>query len=172
MKKLILIEDDLDFADTLSFELSERGLDVQHFTHIENPEQIPENFDYAIVDLRLQDSSGLDTLETLRNHSPKAIITMLSAFGSVASTVEAMKKGSDNFLMKPCSIEEILVALKIEQTTQDIPPSIPDLYQREREYIDFILQMHGGNISKAADTLGIKRQSLQRKLKKFIPKKL
>lgn len=171
MKQLILIEDDLDFADTLRFELSEQGLDVRHFTHIEEEEQVPENFDYAIVDLRLQNSSGLETLEILRRRSPKAIITMLSAFGSVATTVEAMKKGSDNFLMKPCSIEEVLVALKIEQSSQEPPPSIPDLYQREREYIDFVLQMHGGNISKAADTLGIKRQSLQRKLKKFIPKK-
>ena len=173
-KKLLLVDDDQDFLETMAFELEGFGylvfcaqgqVDVDTF--------IKDNsyLDYAIVDLRIGNESGLSIIPCIRDAFPKAKITMLTAFGSIASTVEAMKRGSDNYLMKPCSTQEILAALNSDSQheQENTSDEVPDLYRKEREYIDYILQMNNGNISQTAKALGIKRQSLQRKLKKFIP---
>ncbi|MCH2487965.1 MAG: helix-turn-helix domain-containing protein, partial [Erythrobacter sp.] len=50
-----------------------------------------------------------------------------------------------------------------------IPEAFPSLYRHEREYIEYVLAECGGNISEAARRLGLHRQSLQRKLRKFTP---
>ncbi len=174
---LLLIDDDQDFLETMAFELRELGLDVITCSNLQQVQEViieNDHLDYAIVDLRLGTDSGLSIIALIRNRYPPCHITMLTAFGTIATTVEAMKRGSDNYIMKPCSTEEILAALNIGPNNSSKIEAqgleLPDLYRKEREYIDYILQMKKGNISHAAEALGIKRQSLQRKLRKFIPK--
>jgi len=179
---LLLIDDNQDFLDTMSFELQEYGLKLFTCSSLEEVQLLNKrlhHLNYVVIDLRIGNDSGLDIIPIIRKDYPKARITMLTAFGSIASTVEAMKRGSDNYIMKPCSTQEILVALGIElesppqdriQEKTEQTTEIPDLYRKEREYIDYVLQMKNGNISHTAQALGIKRQSLQRKLRKFIPK--
>lgn len=176
-ENLLLIDDDKDFLDTMSFELE--GFDFNVFSccnrnELQHLTQTLDKLDCAIIDLRIGNDSGLDIIPLIRNRYPACHITMLTAFGSIATTVEAMKKGSDNYIMKPCSTEELLIALGKREASlpenkqKELNP--PDLYRKEREYIDYILQLKEGNISHTAEVLGIKRQSLQRKLRKFIPK--
>jgi len=174
---LLLIDDDQDFLDTMRFELEGQGFDVYTSTNLQEVTKLTEDLsqlDYSIIDLRIGNDSGLEIIPLIRKRYPSSHITMLTAYGSIATTVEAMKRGSNNYVMKPCSTQEILVALgKTEaplQKDDQKEPDVPDLYRKEREYIDYILQMKKGNISQAAQALGIKRQSLQRKLRKFIPK--
>ncbi len=174
--RVLLIDDDLDFLDTMACELENFDYEVFKCAHGDDVKILLQNqdsIDYALIDLRLGSESGLSIIPLIRKRYPHSKIIMLTAFGSIATTVEAMKKGGDNYLMKPCSIEEILSTFGEEQQ-EDHPASedfaVPDLYRKEREYIDYILKMNQGNISQAAKVLGIKRQSLQRKLKKFIPK--
>ncbi|MAF76941.1 MAG: transcriptional regulator [Halobacteriovoraceae bacterium] len=181
-KSLLLIDDDQDFLETMSYELEPLGFKTKMAnsasTALEIVNKTQETFHYIVVDLRMGNESGLDLLENLRSRQPHAMITMLTAYGSIATTVEAMKRGCDNYLQKPCSIQELLAALQISdedksEAKENVPATseeIPDLYRKEREYIDFVLKLKKGNISHAAKALGIKRQSLQRKLKKFIPK--
>ncbi len=173
--KLLLIDDDQDFIDTMAYELEQLGLTLFTATNLQEAQSLTETIeeiDYAIIDLRVGTDSGLDIIPLIRQSYPKAKITMLTAFGSIATTVEAIKRGCDNYIMKPCSKEEILAALALgkDKSNPKVCEEVPDLYRKEREYIDFVLQMKNGNISHAAEALGIKRQSLQRKLKKFIPK--
>ena len=172
-KKLLLVDDDLDFLETMSFELNEYDYKVATCSNlIEVSEFCDQNqsVDYAIVDLRVGNDSGLQIIPKLRETYPKAKIIMLTAFGSIATTVEAIKNGCDDYLMKPCSTGEILHTLEGTPPQEGEDFAVPDLYRKEREYIDYVLKMKEGNISQAAKALGIKRQSLQRKLKKFIPK--
>lgn len=173
-KKLLLIDDDQDFLETMDFELKSLGYLVfcaQGQDDVDTFIQENNDLDYAIVDLRIGQESGISIIPCIREAYPEAKITMLTAYGSIASTVEAMKSGSNNYLMKPCSTQEILAALSTDsqQEQRRSTKEVPNLYRKEREYIDYILQMNNGNISHTAKALGIKRQSLQRKLKKFIP---
>jgi protein-tyrosine phosphatase len=78
--------------------------------------------------------------------------------------------GGDEEIYRRCA-EEIERAFLGEETDEDIP--IPDefqsLYRHEREYIEYVLAECDGNISQAARRLGLHRQSLQRKLRKYTP---
>jgi two-component system response regulator RegA len=175
-KTLLILEDDLDFRETLTKEFEERGLKVIGIEKSEDLSDLRENIDFAIVDLRLRGESGIDALQEIRRKWPKSQISMLTAYGSIATSVEAIKKGADNYLMKPCSTEEIWAALvcgspeKEREVQKKNEPELLGLYEKEREYIEYVLALHNGNISRAAESLGIKRQSLQRKLKQFPPK--
>jgi len=174
--KIILIDDDRDFLDTMAIELEAHHFNVYTCSTLESLKEITLNLatpDFAIVDLRIGRESGLSIIPFLRKKYPNIHITMLTAFGSIASTVEAMKIGCNNYLMKPCSIDELISALDHKNSNTSVEensPKVPNLYRKEREYIEYVLQLHAGNISQTAQALGIKRQSLQRKLKKYMPK--
>ncbi len=167
---VLIIEDDIDFKDALKSEFS--ALDYKVTTNLEIDEIIKceEDFTHAIIDLKLGAQSGLDFIPIVRKKYPRIKMTILTAFGSIATSVKAIKLGADNYILKPCSFSELLESFQSSDLQgQEIGP-IPGLYKKEREYIEYVLAQHDGNISKAADSLGIRRQSLQRKLKKYPPK--
>lgn len=167
---VLIVEDDLDFRETLQLEFSERGYSVLLLDSIEEITQLTCSIDYAVVDLRLRDKSGLDFLPVIRRKYPAIKMTMLTAYGSVATTVQAIKAGADNYILKPCSFDELLVALEGGKASDEPEAELFGLYKKEREYIEYVLSVHDGNITKAAESLGIRRQSLQRKLRKYPPK--
>jgi two-component system response regulator RegA len=125
-----------------------------------------EKLDFALVDLRLRQDSGLDLVEQIRAKFPECRIVVLTGYGSIPTAVEAMKRGAVHYLTKPARIEEIERALWGNgQEVGDAP--VETLAQHERDFIESVLLQSSGNISVAAKRLGIHRQSLQRKLRKF-----
>jgi two-component system response regulator RegA len=81
--------------------------------------------------------------------------------------VQAMKLGAVNYLNKPASPDEIEEAFDETPAANGSRAERPRLHEHEREYIEKVLQDMDGNISRAARVLGIHRQSLQRKLRKY-----
>ncbi len=129
-------------------------------------------FLYAIVDLRLRQDSGLDVIQEIKSRSPDTHIVVLTGYGSIATAVQATKLGAAHYLTKPVDIDEVERSLHTEELANDevpIPTEFQSLYRHEREYIEFVLAECGGNISQAARRLGLHRQSLQRKLRKYTP---
>jgi two-component system response regulator RegA len=126
---------------------------------------------YAVVDLRIRQDSGLDVITTIKERSPDTVIVVLTGYGSIATAVKATKLGATGYLTKPVDADQLERVLLGERDDEDIP--IPDefqsLYRHEREYLEFVLAECDGNISQAARRLGLHRQSLQRKLRKYTP---
>jgi two-component system response regulator RegA len=91
----------------------------------------------------------------------------LSGYGSITTAVEAVKRGATDYLTKPASFELIEAALMGRRTKAGEDLKTPSLSEIEHEYIDFLLTKNQGNITKTAKELGLHRQSLQRKLKKY-----
>ena len=175
-KSLLIIEDDQRFRETLESEFQDRGYTVYSASSSEKIDLVKlHELHFAIIDLRLGEKSGLDEIKTIHLHSPQCRILMLTGFGSIATAVEAIKLGAVNYLTKPASITNIEMALWME-AKEGVAPSLDEkdtgesLARHEREYIEFVIQQCQGNISHAARWLGIHRQSLQRKLRKFTPK--
>jgi two-component system response regulator RegA len=135
-------------------------------------EETPE---YAVVDLRIGEESGLDVIRALVARDPATRIVMLTGYGSIATAVEAMRLGAVHYLTKPADADEILAALQRGQSAQDAEPgpSVPSeplsLARAEWEHINRVLVSVSGNISEAARRLGLHRRSLQRKLAKYPP---
>lgn len=165
--KVLIFDDDLTFGEALSEEFLDEGYEVEFFQHLKDfPLDQCQLFDYAVVDLRLQNESGLDIIKALRTHNAKLRIIVLTGFGSTATTVSAIKNGADDYLHKPIDFKILINTLKGESLPIDQLHDL-SLAKNEREYIEMILEKCQGNISRSAKILGIHRQSLQRLLKKY-----
>lgn len=168
--KLLLVEDDNGLREVLTEELQDRGLHVFPFAQVPSlPLSVPP--DWALLDLRVGSETSMAFLKQLTSLYPEVRVVMMSGFGGVASAVKAMQLGAYHFITKPVTPEMILKAFtdsNFQNENEDDPIS---LARMEREYIDYVLQSSDGNITQAAKKLGLHRQSLQRKLRKNIPKK-
>ena len=129
--------------------------------------------DLALVDLRMPGIDGLDLIEKLRALSSSVIIIVLTGYGSIPTTISAMKRGADYYLSKPVDADQILAAYERLQAPGDPVPNspveAPSLARVEWEHMQRVIADSGGNISEAARKLGIHRRSLQRKLSKYPP---
>ena len=67
--------------------------------------------DIVLTDLRMPDVSGLEVLRQVRGIQPEIAIVVMTAFGSVANAVEAMKAGAIDYLTKPVELEELEVVV-------------------------------------------------------------
>jgi two-component system response regulator RegA len=173
-RTLLVVEDDERFAETLATEFSDRGYAVQTVGSLAEAKCADANsFEYALVDLRLRNDSGLDVIADLKERAPGLRVIVLTGYGSIATAVKATKMGATSYFTKPVDIDEVERAFRAgdeeEEEAIPIPDEFPSLYRHEREYIEYVLAECDGNISQAARRLGLHRQSLQRKLRKFSP---
>lgn len=167
MNRVIIVEDDQHLSGILKKEFISQHFTVECATHIgEIP--LSQKFDYGVVDMRLaRGDFGLQALEILKTHSPDIKVVILSGYGSITTAVEAVKKGAVDYLTKPASFEQIYQALMGQKISSESDFKRRSLAEVEHEYIDFLLTKNQGNISQTAKDLGLHRQSLQRKLKKY-----
>ena len=125
---------------------------------------------YAVLDLRLEDGSGLSVVEALNKHRPDARVVILTGYGAIATAVAAVKAGAIDYLAKPADPEDIVKALLAAPDATPEPPDNPMSADRIRwEHIQRVLSDCSGNITQATKLLGIHRRSLQRKLAKYPP---
>ena len=172
--KILIIDDDVLFAESLCQELN----DTDHYESdfIEHPSQFAEikNNEYKniFIDLRLKNTSGLNHIQEVKLLWPDADVYLMTGFGTIATAVSAIKLGATEYLTKPITVEKIESVLNEIESSEDTDYSVTPLSldRVEREYIEHILVQEKGNITKAAQKLGLHRQSLQRKLKKWVPK--
>ncbi len=167
---LLLVDDDDVFRDVLSRAFVRRGFAVTQAADAETALAIGagRRFDFAVVDLKLPDRSGLVVVERLHVSAPDTRIVVLTGYASIATAVEAVKLGATHYLPKPATPEEILRAL--QQTDGNakvsVPARPPSVARLEWEHIQKVLAEHGGNVSATARALGMHRRTLQRKLAK------
>jgi len=123
-KTLIIVDDDLPFRDRLSKSMEKRGFDVESFSSAKSSsDRIKEkNFDFAIVDMRLDDGSGLELIKIIQSHSPNTRSLLLTGYGNIATAVAAIKSGAIDYLPKPAEIDQIYNALTYSKS--DLPPNL------------------------------------------------
>jgi len=108
--KVLLVDDEQDFLETLSNRLEMRGLKVSAVTTGEQAisEAQQQDYDAIVVDLSMPGIDGLETLKRIKADNPNAEIIMLTGHGSIQSGVEAMKLGAGDFLQKPVELSELM----------------------------------------------------------------
>jgi two-component system, response regulator RegA len=173
-RSVLLVDDDEIFVSTLSRALRRRGYAVTISNSTEDAKRsvAEDPPDYAVIDLRLPDGSGLCLASAIRECNPDCSFVILTGYGSIASAVEAVKLGAINYLCKPVDADAVIAALgggaAPETETPAPPPDQPLTVSRlEWEHINRVLAEHNGNISAAARALNMHRRSLQRKLLKY-----
>jgi two-component system response regulator RegA len=167
---LLLVDDDETFLRVLGKAMGKRGYDVMVSTGIADAlakarEMIPA---MAVVDLKLEEESGLDLIPLLIDINPDMNIVVLTGYSSVATAVTAIKRGASDYLAKPVTASTVIRALSGESQNEEAlenfsPMSVERL---EWEYIQKVLKENDGNVSATARSLGMYRRTLQRKLAK------
>jgi two-component system response regulator RegA len=124
-----------------------------------------------VLDLRFGAQSGLAYVPQLRQQLPESRILVMTGFASIATAVQAVKAGADDYLTKPMDFSMLLAAVQgTEFSEQDLPDEeLLSTDQVEWEHIQRVLQQQDGNISQTAKLLGMHRRTLQRKLSKHRP---
>jgi len=170
---ILLIDDDAAFARIVTRALERRGHACLHASTAADALRLAASPVAAIVlDLKLGADNGLTLIEPLRTLQPEAPILLLTGYASIATAVDAIKRGASDYRPKPITVDALLQALfgTDEDAHHAGPVDPPDqpLHPRrlEWEHLQRVLAEHEGNVSAAARALGLHRRSLQRKLSK------
>lgn len=176
--RILLVEDDEVFARVIARALEHREYTVSHAADLEQAQQALAEleFAYAILDLNLGGETSLSLVEPLKQHNPDIRILILTGYASIATAVEAIKLGADNYLAKPADTDEILSALLVGDAREKPESAEPkgndtvlepmSVRRLEWEHIQKVLKENDGNISATARQLKMHRRTLQRKLQK------
>ncbi|MCP4077274.1 MAG: response regulator transcription factor [Gammaproteobacteria bacterium] len=168
--KLLLVDDDEIFCKVLSRALQKREYNVEVAYNqkdaLEQAQQLHPEF--AIVDLRIGNDSGLNVIKSLASSYPDIRIVVLTGFASISTAVESIKLGAIHYLTKPAEIDDILTAFYHDEGNADINLQTQPMSAKrmEWEHLQKVLHDHNGNISAAARAMGMHRRTLQRKLSK------
>ena len=173
-KRILLVEDDQVFAQVITRSLEKKEFLVAHARNSKEALTLIQNggFEYAILDLNLGGETSLKLITAFKKIVTDIQILILTGYASIATAVEAIKLGADNYLAKPADADEIISALinkkreisenlKISETATPMP-----VHRLEWEHIQRVLMNNKGNISATARQLQMHRRTLQRKLQK------
>ena len=167
---LLLVDDDEIFCEVLQRALQKRGFEVHTAFNLKQAEKTAEQVlpDYAVIDLRIGQESGLLMVERLKSMYPDIRMLVLTGYASIATAVEAIKLGAVHYLTKPADADQIVEAFGRSEGDADVDPAAapPSVKRVEWEHLQRVLMKHDGNISATARALGMHRRTLQRKLSK------
>ena len=172
-KSLLLLDDDAPLRTRLGRALEQRGFEPVLVGSVSEAlmavrAKAPA---YAVLDMRLEDGSGLKVVEAVREARPDAKIIMLTGYGNIATAVNAVKLGAVDYLSKPVDADDVVAALLALDGRKAEPPENPMSADRVRwEHIQRIYELCGRNVSETARRLNMHRRTLQRILAKRAPK--
>ncbi len=172
-RTLLIVDDDAPLRRRLVVAMERRGFTVL------SAESVIEGIDiartkkpnYAVVDLRLGDGSGLDVVAAVQEANPSARVIVLTGYGNIATAVAAVKAGAIDYLPKPADADQIEAALMNKEGALPEPPENPMSADRVRwEHIQRVYEQCGRNVSETARRLIMHRRTLQRILNKYAPR--
>jgi two-component system OmpR family response regulator len=113
-RHILLIEDDLEMAETIQNDLLDHGYDVRHAASgIEGAElAATAGADLLIVDRMLPGLDGLSIIKQIRDRNIKTPVLVLSALGDVNERVRGLKAGGDDYLTKPFALSELMARVE------------------------------------------------------------
>lgn len=128
-----------------------------------------EEVDIVLLDMNFtlgvnSGQDGLLWLQAIRKHYPDIPVVLITAYADVQLAVRGLKRGAADFITKPWDNDELLRKLKDVLEASD---EVATLDEVEADHIRRALDRCHGNLSKAADLLGITRQTLYNKMKKL-----
>ena len=108
--RLLLVDDEVGYLEVLSKRLGKRNLDVTTANTGQQAIQTLRNndFDVAVVDLKMTDMDGIDVLEIFKKMDPDLAVIILTGHGSEQAAREGIEKGAFDYLTKPCGLENLL----------------------------------------------------------------
>lgn len=114
-ENILIVDDDKNMLEVLSLRLEAKGYNVTAAVDGGNAFKMVEKvpFDLALVDLKLAGKeNGIDLMEKMHRLMPEMPVIILTAYGTIDTAVEAMKRGAYSYLTKPFDRRELLLQIK------------------------------------------------------------
>lgn len=112
--RVLLVDDELEFLKVIKKRMSKRNIDITPTSS--GSEAIGvlrrEDFDCAVVDLRMQDMDGIEVLKVLKRMAPEMPVLMLTGHGSAQAAGEGIALGAYDYLTKPCEFDELVKKIR------------------------------------------------------------
>lgn len=131
----ILVVDDESIArENLAYILRKEGYEVACAENGEAALKVLEvsGFDLVMTDLRMQAVDGMQVLEAARRCQPPPEVILITGFATVATAVEAMRKGAFFYVSKPYQIDEVRILVQQALAKQSLRQEVQDLKQQAR----------------------------------------
>jgi two-component system response regulator RegA len=170
---IILVDDDAPLRRSLQRALERRNFQVYTADSLKAGMNLAHSVkpDYAVIDLRLEDGSGIELVKRLRELYPKVRVVILTGYGNIATAVAAVKAGAVDYLAKPADADDVINALLATGASLPPPPHNPMSADRVRwEHIQRVFEQCNRNVSETARRLNMHRRTLQRILNKRAPR--
>ncbi len=172
-RKLLVVDDDAPLRRSLTRALERRGFTVLPAEGLAEGRMLAREHrpEFAVLDMRLAEGSGLDLLKTLREARPEIRIVIVTGYGNIATAVAAIKAGAADYLAKPVDADDVVAALL--RTGQGLPPPRDNPMSADRvrwEHIQRVFEQCNRNVSETARRLNMHRRTLQRILNKRAPR--
>ncbi len=114
MSRILVVEDNAGLRAGITRALGEAGHDVTEAVDGDTAiERLQEgSYDLVLTDMRMGDVSGLDVLRAARRANEATLVIVMTAYGTIAGAVDAMREGAYDFLQKPFDLTEIELKIK------------------------------------------------------------
>ena len=172
-KSLLILDDDDPFRGRLARAMEKKGFLVKEAKSVEEGLKVVENTptNFALVDLRLEDGSGLEVVKALHKSKKDRRIVMLTGYGNLPTAVAAVKAGAIDYIAKPVDADDVEAALLASPESKAKPPENPMSADRVKwEHIHRVFELCNRNVSETARRLKMHRRTLQRILSKRSPR--
>jgi two-component system response regulator AtoC len=135
---ILVVDDDERLRDTLGILVRNLGHDALPAADVPGAERVlaERDVDLVISDLRMPGGSGLDLVDIVRRAAPRVPVIVLTAYGTVETAVEAMKKGAFDYLVKPFDASEMELRIDRALALQR--------FQVENDYLREEIETRGG----------------------------
>ena len=139
MRRILVVDDDRNLLELIKIRLESAQYDVDSAMNEEDAVEKARNqvFDIAIIDLHLINKSGITLMEEIHAINPEMPVIILTAYGTIESAVESMKKGAYSYLTKPFDARELLLQIEKALEKQKLSTEISRLKGLLTEKYDF-----------------------------------
>jgi len=114
MTRILIADDERELRDALCTVLSEEGFDCKVAGDGEEAIKLieEENFDILIADIKMPKRNGIEVLEKVNQISPKTVTIIITAYATVETAIEALRRGAVDYLIKPVDFDEVIMRVK------------------------------------------------------------
>ncbi|MEP6483296.1 MAG: sigma-54 dependent transcriptional regulator [Rudaea sp.] len=153
--RILLIDDEPNILRTFRFCLEDVGHRVTTASDAAQAEEIVQSdvFDLCFLDLRLGETSGLDLLPKLRQYAPWMRVIIVTAHSSIDSALDAIRAGAADYLVKPCSPEQLRMAATKQIRARRLEQRLETLEREDCSSSSAELDSESPAMKKVLDTL-------------------
>ena len=171
---LLIVDDDPDVLKAAAAALARAAERVDIAPSPQDVADRAHLYDAVLLDMNFvagarDGAAGLDTLDRLHEADPALSVVLMTTYGGVSLAVQALKRGAADFILKPWRNEalvEAMTAAAAQTAERRASGKALNLDELERRAIVRALSLYEGNVSHAAQALGLTRPALYRRMER------